>query len=111
MLESMDKHSIDYHLSHLNADSGFDVRAFLDFVEKYRIIVNVKQNVRNNKKKDLEYRYMSDYIYANRFKIEVIFAWLDTYKRLLVRFEVLANNFKSWLHLASAMINYRHIFN
>ncbi|MBC7534247.1 MAG: transposase [Ferruginibacter sp.] len=54
---------------------------------------------------------MSDYIYTNRFKIEVVFAWLDTYKRILVRFEKLAINFKSWLNLASAMINLRHIFN
>lgn len=54
---------------------------------------------------------MSDYIYAFRFKIEVVFAWLDTYKRILVRFEQLAKNFKSWLFIAASMINFRHIFN
>jgi transposase len=111
MLKSMDKQAIDYHLSHLNADSGFDVKAFLDFVEKQKIIANIKQNKRNSKKIEQEYRYMSDYIYQFRFKIEVVFAWLDTYKRILVRFEVLSKNFKSWLHLAAAMINFRHLFN
>ena len=29
----------------------------------------------------------------------------------VVRFEKLASNFKSWLNIASAMINFRHIFN
>ena len=111
MIDSIDKQSINYHLSHLNADSGFDVKAFLEFVEKNEMIPNIKQNKRNTKKIEQVCRYMSDYIYANRFKIEVVFSWLDTYKRILVRFELLAVHFKSWLHLASAMINFRHIFN
>lgn len=111
MLESLDKQLIDYKMSHLNADSGFDVLAFIEFIEQQKIIANIKQNKRNSKKKMPEYRYMSDYIYAFRFKIEVVFAWMDSYKRLLVRFEQLAKNFKSWLFMASAMINFRHIFN
>ena len=111
MLNSMEKQSIDYHLSHLNADSGFDVKSFLAFIEQMEMVPNIKQNKRNTKKTEQTYRYMSDYIYANRFKIEVVFAWLDTYKRILVRFEKLAINFKSWLNIAAAMINFRHIFN
>ena len=111
MIVSMEKQSIEYHFSHLNADSGFDVKSFLVFIEQMEMIPNIKQNKRNTKKTEQVYRYMSDYIYANRFKIEVVFAWLDTYKRILVRFEKLAVNFKSWLNIASAMINFRHIFN
>ena len=111
MILSMKKQSIEYHLSHLNADSGFDVKAFLAFIEQMEMVPNIKQNKRNTKKTEQTYRYMSDYIYANRFKIEVVFAWLDTYKRILVRFEKLAINFKSWLNVAAAMINFRHIFN
>jgi transposase len=111
MIDSMKKQSIEYHFSHLNADSGFDVKSFLTFIEQMEMIPNIKQNKRNSKKTAQNYRYMSDYIYANRFKIEVVFAWLDTYKRILVRFEKLAINFKSWLNIASAMINFRHIFN
>ena len=111
MLNSMEKQSIDYHLSHLNADSGFDVKSFLAFIEQMEMVPNIKQNKRNTKKTEQTYRYTCDYIYANRFKIEVVFAWLDTYKRILVRFEKLAINFKSWLNIAAAMINFRHIFN
>jgi transposase len=110
----MNKCNIDYNLSHLNADSGFDIKDFIAFTEKHKFIPNIKQNKRNtkqNKQKTKEYRYMSDYIYNNRFKVEVVFAWLDTYKRLLIRFELLARNFKAWLLLAAALINFRHIFN
>ena len=111
MIKSMDKQGIDYKLSHLNADAGFDVKAFSEFIEKHKMTANIKQNKRNTKKKEQECRYMSDYIYQFRFKIEVVFAWMDSYKRLLVRFEYLERNFKAWLLLAAALINYRHIFN
>lgn len=78
MINSLDNQAIDYHLSHLNANSGFDVKAFIEFIENNTTVPNIKQNIRNNKKKDLIYRYFSDYIYSNRSKIEVVFAWLDT---------------------------------
>jgi hypothetical protein len=71
----------------------------------------IRQNKRNTNKTKYIYRYMSDYIYINRFKIEVVFACLDTYKRILVLFEQIAKNFKSWLNIASVMKNFRHIFN
>lgn len=111
MIGLLDKQHIDYKRSHLNADSGFDVKAFIEFIENHKIIANIKENRRNKKKNVPDYRYLSEYIYDFRFKIEVVFAWLDTYKRLLVRFEVLSNHFKSWLLIASSMINFRHIFN
>ncbi len=111
MVDSLDQQAIDYHLSHLNADSGFDVKAFITFIEKNNMTPNIKQNIRNNNKKELIYRYFNDYIYSNRFKIEVVFAWMDTYKRILIRFELLAINFKTWLLLAAALINFRHVFN
>ncbi len=111
MIDSLTKGDIDYRQSHINADSGFDVKAFLELIKKQEMIPNIKQNIRNTKKKDREYRYLHELIYQFRFKIEVVFAWLDTYKRILNRFEQLAVNFKSWLHLGAAMINFRHIFN
>ena len=111
MIDLLDKQHIDYKRSHLNADSGFDLKAFIEFIENHKIIANIKENRRNKKKNIPDYRYLSDYVYDFPFKIEVVFAWLYTYKRLLVRFEVLANHFKSWLLIASSMINFRHIFN
>ena len=111
MMDSLEAQGIDYKMSHLNADSGFDSGKFIEFLENNKMTANTKQNKRNRKRKPAQYRYMSEYIYSFRFKIECVFAWLDTYKRILVRFEVLSGNFKAWLLMASAMINFRHIFN
>ena len=110
-LEQLDKQHIDYKQSHLNADSGFDVKTFMEFIENHKIIANIRKNRRNLKKKSPEYRYFSAYIYNFKFKIKVVFTCLDTYKRLPVRFEVPAHHCKSWLLIDSGLINFRHIFN
>jgi transposase len=108
----MSEAEIDYFLSHVNADMAFDVKTAIEFIEEqYGVTANIPRNKRNTKKGNLEPRYFSEYIYESRFKIETIFAWLDSYKRLLIRFEQLARHFKSWLHIASFLINLRAVFN
>jgi len=106
LLNKMDEAKIDYKSSHLNADSGFDVKSFIEYIEqKHQLIANIPKNQRNTKKINQEHRYLSEYIYSFRFKIETIFAWLDSYKRILIRFEQRAKHFKSWLLIASFLIN------
>ena len=84
----------------------FDTKAFIEIIKtKYKMIANIPKNRRNNKKIDQEHRYLGQYIYSFRKKIETIFAWLDTYKRILVRFEYKSQNFKSWLYVAASLIN------
>jgi transposase len=103
---------INIENSHLNADAGFDTKDFIESIEKkHKMIANIPKNKRNSKKIAQEYRYLGEYIYSFRKKIETIFAWLDTYKRILVRFEYKAQNFKSWLYIASSLINLRIKFN
>ncbi len=112
LVECMNAADIDYKNSHLNADTGFDVQDFIEHVEsEHKMIANIPNNKRNRKKIEKKTRYLNEYIYSFRFKIEVVFAWLDTYKRVLVRFEYLDSNFKSWLLLAATLINLRNIFN
>lgn len=111
MIDSLNRHNIDYRDSHLNADSGFDTKAFLRCIRQHDMIANIRQNKRNTKTQDKPQRYISAYIYQYRFKIEVVFAWLDTYKRILVRFDKLSLHFNSWLLIAAALINFRHLFN
>lgn len=112
LVETMKKSEINYRNSHLNADAGFDVKSFISIVEqKYNMIANIPKNKRNTSEIAKEYRYLSEYVYSFRKKIETIFAWLDTYKRILIRFEYNDQNFKAWLLLASTMINLRSIFN
>ncbi len=42
MLQSLDEQFINYEMSHLSADFGFDVLAFIDFIEKHEIIANIR---------------------------------------------------------------------
>jgi hypothetical protein len=108
LVKTLKEADINIANTHLNADAGFDTKAFIDTIEqKHKMIANIPKNKRNGKKIEKEYRYLSEYIYSFRKKIETIFAWLDTYKRILIRFEYKARNFKGWLFLEAALINLR----
>jgi transposase len=47
--------------------------------------------------------------YVRRWKIERLFAWLFNFRRLVVRYEYHAENFKGFLHLAAAVILLRYL--
>ncbi|MEG3882447.1 hypothetical protein QT972_34400 [Microcoleus sp. herbarium7] len=112
LIGTLEKADVDLRNSHLNADAGFDVKAFIEHVgTKYKMIANIPRNRRNDRKEAPQRRYWDEGIYGFRRKIESVFAWLDTYRRILIRFEYKACNFKSWLYLASSLINLRTEFN
>ncbi|MFN8576722.1 MAG: IS5 family transposase [Candidatus Sericytochromatia bacterium] len=87
----------------LNADSGFDNDILKEFCNQRGIILNVYKNVRNNKNKDIvKIKYKQ--IYKERFVVERFFAWLDSYKALLVRYEVKSRNWLQLNYLAFSII-------
>src|SRR6266849_214916 len=47
--------------------------------------------------------------YHRRWKIERLFAWLQNYRRLTVRWEYRLENFLGMLHLACTLILLRHL--
>jgi transposase len=47
--------------------------------------------------------------YRRRWKIERLFAWLQNFRRLVVRYERHAENFLGMLHLACCLILLRHL--
>ena len=47
--------------------------------------------------------------YGRRWKIERLFAWLQNFRRLVVRYERYAENFLGMLHLGCCLILLRHI--
>jgi hypothetical protein len=47
--------------------------------------------------------------YRRRWKIEGLFAWLQNFRRLVVRYERHAENFLGMLELASSLILLRHL--
>ncbi|MDJ1503615.1 transposase, partial [Xanthocytophaga agilis] len=110
LLQTLKEATIDIQYSHRNADAGFDLATFIEQIETtHKMIANIPRNKRNTKK--IKQRYLGEYIYSFRKKIETVFAWMDSYKRILIRFDYKSLHFKSWLYLASTLINLRSVFN
>src|SRR5882762_6638510 len=49
--------------------------------------------------------------YRRRWKIERLFAWLQNFRRLVVRYERYAENFLGMIHLGCCIILLRHLNN
>jgi transposase len=107
MLKSIDNQRDNNFQSYLNADAGFDVKAFRDFLKTKNLLANIAENTRNDQTKTIKY-YLNLTVYKKRFKIERIFAHMDKFKRILVRFDTLAALFSAWLFLGAAIYNLRY---
>lgn len=73
----------------LNADAGFDSKAFRSACEKEEIEANIPFNARNKTDAEQQY-YFDEMLYKRRNVIEQANAWLDAFKALLIRYEVKA---------------------
>lgn len=73
----------------LNADSGFDDKAFRRYLESLFIEANIDFNKRNGSRTDRE-DYFDEELYKTRANSEHSFAWMDAYKGLLIRYEKLS---------------------
>lgn len=47
--------------------------------------------------------------YKRRWKVERLFAWLQNFRRLVVRYEYHGDNFEAFLHLGCIVILLRHL--
>lgn len=92
-----------------NADMGFDTREARKTCFNHGLIPNIPENTRNRKQiKRGRKRLFNARIYQHRFCAERTFAWVDKFKRLLIRFEKSDACFLGAHYLAFAMINLRH---
>jgi hypothetical protein len=74
--------------AYLNLDGGFDSKANRKAIFNAGMIPNIKENPRHrNVTKRGRKRLFSQAIHALRERVERTFAWEDTCKRLLLRFE------------------------
>jgi len=94
----------------LNADSAFDTKIARKTCFNHGLIPNMPENKRNRKKvKRGRKRLFNPQVYKRRFVAERSFAWVDKFKRLLIRFERKAVYFLGSHYIAFTMINLRHI--
>ena len=98
--------------AYFNADMAFDTRDARKTCFNHGLIPNMPENKRNRKgTKRGRKRLFNDEVYKRRFCAERTFAWIDKYKRLLIRFERYDACFLGAHFIAFSMINLRHILN
>ncbi len=92
LCEVLQQAAIDIKGIFLNADSGFDSKELRSACAEKEIQANIKPNPRNHKGNNSEDQYFDEQLYKRRIVIEHANAWMDSYKALLVRYEVLSGN-------------------
>ncbi len=93
-----------------NADSAFDTRAARTMCFRYGVRPNMAENRRARKKpKRGRPRLFDAVVYKQRFVAERTVAWIDKFKRLLIRFERKDVHFLASHYSAVAMVNLRHL--
>jgi transposase len=96
--------------AYFNADMGFDTREARKTCFNHGLIPNIPENLRNRKQtKPGRKRLFNADVYDDRFCAERTFAWVDKFKRLLIRFERYDACFLGAHYIAFTMINLRHV--
>lgn len=93
-------------------DSGFDSIFNKTIIQSAGLIPIIKPNIRGLKNREKIYLIRDEFeslreIYKERYKIERCFAWEDTYRKLVIRYEKLQCTFIGFRYLAYSMINLR----
>ena len=104
---------LDLSESYLTLDSGFDSDYNKWLIRSHEMIPVIKPNRRGTKdelKLETMYANFNEQIYQERFKIERTFAWQDTYRRLVTRYERLIETHVGFKYLAYSMMNLRVFF-
>src|SRR5438876_1424032 len=90
----------------LVGDNAYDSNQLDEELRRYGIeLISPHRSNRINKTQDR--RRLKRY--CRRWKIERLFAWLQNFRRLVVRYERHAENFLGMLHLGCCLILLRHI--
>ena len=92
----------------LNADAGFDSKELRKQCTQQRIEANIASNKRSSANRVADY-YFDQLVYKKRFVIEQANAWLESFKTLLIRFEVLSQTWLAFHLMAFCLLFLRRI--
>jgi transposase len=99
---------LDLGGAYLNLDAGFDSTHNRKCIFNTGMIPNITKNLRNRKRtKRGRKRLFNAAIHALRTRVDRTFAWEDTFKRLLLRFEHLQQRHFGMKLMAYTLINVR----
>lgn len=105
MIKDINRAGICVENSVQNADKGFDSKGLRRAIARRKMFANIKENKRNRKKtKRGRKPYFNEKVYQTRFVNERCFAWMDSFRTLLIRFDTLDNSWLNWHYLAFALI-------
>jgi hypothetical protein len=94
--------------AYLNLDAGFDSTHNRQCMFNAGMIPNIKENPRNRKRtKRGRKRLFNEALHALRTRVDRTFAWEDTFKRLLLRFEHMQQRHFGMKLMAYTLINVR----
>jgi len=90
----------------LIGDNAYDSDKLDEELSRYGIeLIAPHRGNRNNRRQDLRRLRR----YRRRWKVERLFAWLQNFRRVVVRYERYAENFLGMLYLACCVILLRHL--
>jgi transposase len=96
--------------AYVNADSSFDTKDARKVCFNHHVIPNIAENKRNRTSpKRGRKRLFNPVMYKERFVCERTFAWMDTFRALLVRFDLKKAYFLGSHFLAFTLINLRQV--
>ena len=115
LLESMNRPGISLVGSYLTLDPGFDDGKNRNQIEYANLIPVIKPNLRGLKDREKINAILNAFeevreIYQKRYTIERCFAWEDSYRKLVIRYETLQCTFMGFRYLAYSMINLKDVF-
>ena len=99
--------------SYLTLDPGFWSaynRRKIRQIKMFPVIKPNRGSTMDEKKLELMYANFNETIYKERYRIERTFAWQDTYRKLVIRYETLEATHNGLKYLAYSMINLRVMF-
>jgi hypothetical protein len=114
LMESAELLNLDLSDVPITWDAGFDSQVNHQTIIGQGLVPIIKPNARNikeSKKLEVLFKRSDDqeHIYKERYKVERFFAWEDTYRRLVTRYERLQSIHIGFKYLAYSMINLRSI--
>lgn len=106
---------LDLAGTYITLDSGFDSQDNKDLIAHYGLTPCIKPNprgIKDQEKLNTMYEEFGKikHIYKERYRVERSFAWQDTYRKLVIRYEKLQCTFLGFRYLAYSMINLRSFF-
>lgn len=113
LIDFADLIGLDLEGSYFNLDAGFDSQYNHNIIRLAGMIPNIKINPRGTKDRDKLYNRLDQFneeIYKQRFTIERTFAWQDTYRKLVIRYEKLESTHTGFKYLAYSVMNLRVFF-